>query len=95
MNEYQAYQSFWEMFRIPAYDETTVPDDATLPYITYNVISGSFDETVFPNASIWYKGTSWKNVTEKALEIEATIGTGGVMIPFDDGFIWIKNSEWR
>lgn len=93
MNEYQAYQAFWESFGIPAYDESTVKEDQALPYITYNVIGASFDETVYPNASIWYRGTSWSAITEKAKQIEDAIGMGGIVIPFENGAIWIKRSS--
>lgn len=93
MNEFQAYQQFWESFKIPAYDESTTPEEATLPYITYNVITSDFGDTVYPTASIWYKGTSWTNVTEKAKEIESAIGLGGILVPFDNGYIWIKRDE--
>jgi hypothetical protein len=92
MNEYQAYQNFWSAFGIPAYDESTVPDEAEMPYITYNVLVGEFEELLFPSISIWYKGTSWTAVSEKALEIESAIGYGGVTIPYDNGYIWIKRS---
>lgn len=93
MNEYQAYQSFWASFGIPAYDESTVKEDTNLPYITYNVLSASFDETVYPSASIWYRGTSWESITEKEKQIEDYIGRGGVVVPFENGAIWIKRSS--
>lgn len=86
----QAYQDFWESFGISAYEETTVPDDAVMPYITYQVQMSSFNETVFNTASVWYKGTSWADITSKTLEISDAIGLGGIIIPCDDGALWIK-----
>lgn len=37
MNKAQAIQAFWESFGVPAYEESTVPDDAVMPYITYSM----------------------------------------------------------
>ena len=93
MDRMQAYQGYWESFQIPAYDETTVPDGAVMPYITYNVLASGFDETLYPSASIWYKGTSWSEVTAKAEEISRSIGLGGIMIPYQNGAIWIKRGQ--
>ena len=69
MTKGQAIQKFWESFGIPAYDETTVPDDAQLPYITYSVHTGSLGDLCITNASLWYKSYSWKEISEKTEEI--------------------------
>lgn len=96
MDKVQALQSFWASFQIPAIDEQSAYDEQTLeslnityPYITYEVATGSFDEPVAIGADVWYQSTSWAEITSKAQEIEAAIGRGGVMIPFDNGAIWI------
>lgn len=89
MDREQAIQSFWSSFGLKAYDENTVPDDVTLPYITYNLSVSGYDETTLMSASIWYRSTSWKDITEKAEEISRYIGLGGKVVPFDDGKIWI------
>ena len=73
MTKGQAIQAFWESFGLPAYDETTVPDDAPLPYITYSVHTGSMDDLCIVNASLWYKSYSWKEISEKTEEIARAI----------------------
>lgn len=93
MDKIQAYHNFWQSFQIPAYDETTVPDGAVLPYITYNVLSGGFEDSLYPTASLWYRGTSWEEITLKSDTIFAVIGTGGVLVPFDGGAVWIKRGQ--
>ena len=93
MDKVQAYHSFWSSFAIPAYDETTVPDGAVLPYITYNVLTSGFEDSLYPTASIWYKGTSWADITAKTEEISAAIGFGGTLVPYDGGTIWIKRGQ--
>lgn len=96
MDKFQALQSFWESFELPAYDENTVPtgDSApTLPYITYDAVTSNFGSTVALSGSLWYYGTSWSQITTKMLEIQSEIGRGGKMIPMDDGALWIKQGN--
>lgn len=96
MDKFQALQSFWESFGLPAYDENTVPtgDSApTLPYITYDAVTSNFGSTVALSGSLWYYGTSWSQITTKMLEIQSEIGRGGKMIPMDDGALWIRQGN--
>lgn len=93
MDKFQAMQNFWSSFGIPAYDENTVPtgdDRPELPYITYDCSIGSLGDTLAMSASLWYHGTSWSQITTKLLEIESTIGRGGLTLPIDNGAVWIK-----
>lgn len=89
MNKEQAIHSFWSGFGIPAYDENTVPKDAELPYITYDVAVGSIGTPVMLHASIWYRSTSWAAITLKAHEIAEAIGYGFITLPTDDGYIYV------
>ncbi len=73
MTKGQAIQQFWEQFGWVAYDETTVPDDAPYPYITYSVQTDSFDSTVRLTASLWDRTYSWKNISEMAERIAQRI----------------------
>lgn len=92
MNKEQCLHAFWSSFGWKAYDETTVPDDAVLPRITYDVATSSFDNTVSLNASLWVRSTSWSEITAKANEIGSYIGRGGIILPYDGGAIWITRS---
>lgn len=95
MNAEQAIQSFWESFGIAAYDETTVPDDAKTPYITYEMSKDFFDQPRQVSAAIWYRSPSWKEITEKEKEIADKIGRGGIIISSTDGPIWIqRGTPW-
>lgn len=89
MNKEQALNSFWNSFNIPAYDEGSVPDDAVLPYITYSVGIDRFDRPVSLSAQLWYKSTSWEEITLKSEEIAQRILDGGEMVGYDNGAIWI------
>lgn len=89
MDEFQALQSFWSSFGLKAYDENTVPDNAALPYITYNASKASYDESVLMSASLWYRSTSWADITAKAIEIDQKIGLSGKIVRYGKGFLWI------
>jgi hypothetical protein len=73
MTKGQAIQEFWESFGLTAYDETTVPDDAPFPYITYQVHTGSIGDVCIVNTSLWYRSYSWKEISEKTEEISEAI----------------------
>ena len=93
MNSSQALNAFWNGFGLKFYDENTVPEGASLPYGTYNEAISYFDEPVMMSASLWYKGQSWVEITQKAMEIGAAIGLSGKIIPFDGGKLWIKRGR--
>ena len=90
MEKEQALHSFWSGFTIPAYDENTVKETAALPYITYNVVTDSLGSNVAMSASLWYRSTSWTDITAKSNEIAASIGRDGRRIPYNGGVLWIK-----
>lgn len=94
-NKIQTLHSFWSSFGIKAYDENSVPDGTTFPYITYEVSSDDFGNQIAQTASLWYRDSSWASITEKAQEISDFITRGGRMIAFEGGAMWIqKASPW-
>ena len=94
-NKIQTLHSFWSSFGIKAYDENSVPDGAAFPYITYEVSSDDFGTQIAQTASLWYRDSSWADITEKAQEISDFITRGGRMIAFEGGAMWIrKASPW-
>lgn len=96
MNRYAALHSFYSSFGLMAYEENTVPsgDNAPkFPYITYNVATDSFGTDVPLSLSLWYRGTSLKDINAKADEISAAIGSSGKYIPCDDGGIWLRRGS--
>lgn len=94
MNKTQALHQFWNSFEIDAYEENSVPDDAKLPYITYQNESDMLDVKCLLTANIWYKSTSWKKIIDKAEEISKKINLHGHYIKeFDNGFLYITSGE--
>lgn len=90
MDAVHALQSFWSGFGIPAYNENTVPTNATLPRITYEVQEGYFGQTFSLSASIWYRSHSWEEINAKLNEIANAITRGGRFILIDDGALLIR-----
>lgn len=91
----QALNTFWSSFGLIAYDESSVPDTAKMPYITYEVATSDFGNTIPLTANLWYRSTSWVGIVAKEKEIEAYITRGGCYVNYDGGALLIqKASNW-
>lgn len=88
MDKDQALYNLWSGFGLPAYDETSVPDDAAYPYITYSTSISSLGSVVTLNASIWFRSYSWEEISLKADEIAEYIGLHKVL-PLNRGYLYI------
>lgn len=93
MTKAAAIYQFWSGFGLIAYEENTVPTDAAFPYVTYQLVTDSFDREVAATASLWYRSESWTTINAKTEEISAHIGLGGKIIKCDGGRIWIKRGQ--
>ena len=93
MTKAAAIYQFWSSFGLMAYEENTVPSDAAFPYITYQLVTDSFDRETPLTASIWYRSESWTAINAKTEEISKKISRGGKIIPCDDGAIWLKRGQ--
>ena len=101
MTKAAAIYQFWNSFGIKAYEENTVidadedgnPIEPEMPYLTYQLVTDSFDREVAATASLWYRGESWTAINAKTEEISAHIGLGGKIIKCDGGRIWIKRGQ--
>lgn len=93
MTKAAAIYQFWNSFGLTAYEENSVPVEATFPYITYQLVTDSFDREIPLTASLWYRSESWTAINDKTEEISQYIGTGGKIIKCDGGRIWIKRGQ--
>ena len=93
MTKAAAIYQFWSGFGLTAYEENTVPTDATFPYITYQLVTDSFDREIPLTASLWYRSESWTAINAKMEEIGQEISRGGKIIPCDGGAIWLKRGQ--
>jgi hypothetical protein len=93
IDKQQALHQFFGGFGLDARDENTVPDDAMTrfggKYLTYGVTTAALDEPVSLYANLWYRDTSWAEITSMANSISEAIGIGGVVIPYDGGYLWV------
>ena len=93
MTKAAAIYQFWSGFGLTAYEENTVPTDATFPYITYQLVTDSFDREIPLSASLWYRSESWTSINAKTEEISQKISRGGKIISCDGGAIWLKRGQ--
>ena len=93
MTKAAAIYQFWSGFGLTAYEENTVPTDAAFPYVTYQLVTDSFDREVAATASLWYRSESWTSINAKTEEISKKIGASGKKIAVDGGGIWIKRGQ--
>jgi hypothetical protein len=81
---------------LPAYTATSVPEDVTFPYLTYELITDAWGGgEVGLTVNLWFYTESEAIPNAKAEQISEAIGYGGISLPCDGGFIWIKRgSPW-
>ena len=91
-----AINRFLNGFGIPAYASSAVPEDASFPYMTYDLVIGEWmgGEVNMP-VDVWYRTESEAQPNTKVREMFTAIGLGGVTIPCDGGMLWVKRgSPW-
>lgn len=96
MDKHQALFAFWSSFGLPAYDQYTVPDGATMPYITYEDVTDSLGNVVNMTASLWYRDQSWAAISRKAQEIaDAIEAMDPITLPLDTGRLYLtRGTPW-
>lgn len=94
MDKSQALHAFWSSFGLKAYDENSVPDNAVMPYITYQTATDSVGNKLLLNASIWDISTSWAWISQKADQIAEYIGKyGHLSVKIDTGYMYISKAS--
>ena len=95
MTKGAALQSFFDSI-MTSYAASSVPGDATLPYLTYELITSAWGGgEVGLTVNMWFRTTSEKEPNLYVEKLSKAIGLGGVQLPCDDGVIWLKRgSPW-
>ncbi len=91
----QALYQFWSSFELPAYDENSVPtgrDASSYEYITYSVATDCIGYDVGLSASLWYRSSSWAEISRKAEEIAEKLDNMPP-IPIVGGYLWLKRGN--
>ena len=95
MTKGAALQSFFDGI-MTSYASSAVPHDATLPYLTYELITSAWNGgEVGLTVNMWFRTTSEKEPNAAVDKLSKAIGIGGVFLHCDDGVIWLKRgSPW-
>lgn len=94
MTKAAAIYQFFSGFGIHGYPETSVPDGAAFPYLTYELVTSPFEDgEVSMTVNLWYRTTSESAPNAKAQELSDAIGRGGVLLPCDGGYVWLKRGR--
>lgn len=88
-----ALYGFFSGFGIPAFADTATPEDAEMPYITYSLAIGDLYDDVTIEANLWYYTESEAEPNAKVREIEKVLGSGGKLLTYDGGAVWIKKGR--
>lgn len=95
----RALYTFWSQFGVPAYLTDCVPDDAQLPYITYNVASSPALGITLLTAFNYHAREPDGNTARARLAdaIAAAIPERGTKIPLDGGgFVTLfRNTDFQ
>lgn len=91
----KALYTFWTQFGVPAYLSDCVPDNAALPYITYDVTQPALNSAVVLTAYNWHQRAGGGNINRSAMmdAIADAIPVGGAMIRVGDGYINIYRND--
>lgn len=93
MTKEAALYQFFSSFGLTAYEENSVPETASFPYLTYPVSTADFGTEVSLSPSLWFKSESWLGANIKSREISHVLGRGGKVIPCDGGAVWIRKGS--
>ena len=87
LNTAETLKTFYSSFGLPAYTIDSVPDDVTLPYITYPLFEPEWNEQSSTYCQVWYQKNRLGELLAKADQIVAAIGimkkfeqTGGYLV---------------
>lgn len=76
------------------YRDTAVPDDAELPYGTYNYVEDVYGGSMVAiTVNLWFRTESEAIPDEKVDELSAKLGYDGALIPCDEGYIWLNRGS--
>ena len=97
MTKNKAIYAWFNEGEIPFYRASSAQDAVITKepaYGTYEYIDSAFDlGEVGLTVNLWFRTESEAVPDEKAQELSKRIGYGGVIIPCDEGYIWLKRGS--
>lgn len=96
MTKAAALHRFFGSFGIPAYPSAGVPEKTAFPYLTYELVTGAWDEgDAGITVNLWYHTESEAIPNAKAQELSDRIGRSGAVVPCGGGYIrLLRGSPW-
>lgn len=89
-----ALYEFLSGMGMPAYPQAAVPDGAELPYLTYPLTVGDWDEgEVNIPITMWFRTASEAIPNAAVRVVREAVPRGGVVVPCDDGALWVKRGS--
>lgn len=86
------FMPFYRASSVPS--EPEKPEGVLFPYGTYEYIEDAWGGgEVSMTVNLWFHTTSEAVPDEKAQKLSQRIGYGGVTIPCDGGYIWLKRGS--
>lgn len=82
-------KTFFGGFGIPAYSETSVPNDVQLPYITYPIKEPEWRKPTSFYIVLWCRTKGYADALTKADQILAAIGEG-ISLEANGGWVVIR-----
>lgn len=93
MTKGAALQQFFSQF-LTAYTATSVPEDVVFPYLTYDAVFDAWGgEPVSLTVNMWFRTESEAVPNAKVQELSDALGSGGVTLPIDGGYIWLTRGS--
>ena len=74
INTAATLKAFYSSFDLPAYTLESVPDEVTLPYITFPLYEPEWDQQTSSYCQVWYPKNHLAELLTKADQIVAAIG---------------------
>lgn len=82
--------NFWASFGLPAWHQDTVPEEAPLPYITFQVASGEALSATILSATAWFRDEGQGVNAQIAAvldQIAAAVPNSGTVLKTADGYM--------
>lgn len=93
MTEIAAIINYFSNFAT-CYPSDAVPDDPKYPYLTVEPRIGFFDDGNVPvQVQLWHRTESDADVNAIVRDIGRDIDYGGMPVPCDGGWVWIKRGS--
>lgn len=94
---HKALYNFWASFGLPVWHQDTVPEEAVLPYITFQTVSGEAMSATILTATAWFRDEDQGVNAQRAAvldQIAQAVPHEGRMLPVGDkGYLMLYRNS--